>query len=195
MRRNPFLATDWSRLAPWLAALAAALVALAVLPLMGRLWFCSCGQIKVVVPDAWSPHTSQHFLDPYSITHVLHGLVLFWPLAWLLPRVSLAWRFAITIAIESAWEVLENTPFVIQRYRDATAALGYSGDTVVNVAGDVVTCGLGFALARQLGLRGSIAVFLVIEVALLLTIRDSLLMNVVMLLFPLEAFKEWQAGH
>jgi hypothetical protein len=183
-----------NQLWPWLAALAAVLVAFAALPLMGRLWFCECGQLRFFILEARSPHTSQHFLDPYSLTHVLHGLLLYWPLAWWLPRLSVAWRFAIAITIEAVWEVFENTAFVIERYRDATAALGYSGDTVVNMLGDLATCGLGFFVARQLGLRGTAALLIVAEVVLIYWIRDSLLLNVIMLLFPSETLKQWQAG-
>jgi hypothetical protein len=96
--------------------------------------------------------------------------------------------------IESLWEVIENTNFVIQRYREATAALGYEGDSVVNSIGDIVACGLGFWIARKLGFRLSLVVFVLIEVALLLTIRDSLLLNIIMLIYPMESLKIWQAG-
>jgi hypothetical protein len=98
----------------------------------------------------------------------------------------------ISTAIEATWEVIENTPFVINRYREATAALGYTGDSVVNSLGDVLACVVGFAIAGKIGLRWTIVVFVVIEAAMVVTIRDSLLLNVLMLFWPLEAVKQWQ---
>lgn len=99
------------------------------------------------------------------------------------------------IAIESAWELIENTNTVIERYREATAALGYQGDTVVNSLGDILCCGIGFMIARQLGWRRSIMVFVATELFLLIWIRDSLLLEVIMLVHPVNAIKLWQIGH
>ena len=105
------------------------------------------------------------------------------------------WRLWLAISIEALWELIENSDFVIQRYREQTAALGYQGDTIVNSLGDILICGAGFLLANYLGIRKSLLLFLVTEVVLLLWIRDSLLLNVVMLIHPIEGIKEWQAGH
>ena len=101
----------------------------------------------------------------------------------------------LAVAAEALWEVIENTDFVIRRYREATAALGYNGDTVVNSLGDVVACAAGFLLARRLGLVKSLLVFALTEVALLFWIRDSLLLNILLLVYPSETLKAWQAGH
>ena len=188
--------TAVKRAGPWLAIAAVLGVTTVLLRAEGRLWWCKCGQPFLWVDDAWTSHNSQHLLDPYSFTHVLHGLVFYGVLAWWLPRWSLPWRMWLAIAVEAAWELIENTEFVIQRYREATAALGYAGDTIANVLGDILTCSLGFVLARYLGFRWSAALFVLTEVVLLIWIRDSLLLNVVMLLYPLDAIKVWQqAGH
>jgi hypothetical protein len=161
----------------------------------GRLWSCSCGNLYLWSGNAWSSDTSQHLFDPYSFTHLLHGIIFFWILAWIIPRLSLIWRLWLAISIEALWEVIENSDFVIQRYREETAALGYQGDTIVNSLGDILICGAGFLLAYYLGIRKSLVLFVVTEVVLLLWIRDSLLLNVVMLIHPIDGIKEWQAGH
>jgi hypothetical protein len=175
-----------------LAVLGIVAAAVAINRFNGRVWFCQCGQLRFVIASASSEHTSQHLLDPYSLSHVQHGFVLFWFLYWLAPGFSWQSRQVISTAIEATWEVIENTPFVINRYREATAALGYTGDSVVNSLGDVLACVVGFAIAGKIGLRWTIVVFVVIEAAMVVTIRDSLLLNVLMLFWPLEAVKQWQ---
>jgi hypothetical protein len=175
-----------------LAGIAMAALAVIVIRLEGRIWFCECGQLRFVIARAYSKHTSQHLSDPYTLTHLQHGLVFYWTLVWLLPRASWQLRMVLSTAIEALWEIVENSTYVINRYREATAALGYTGDSVVNAAGDILACLIGFALAGKIGLRWSTILFIVIELGLLMTIRDSLLMNVVMLFFPLESLKQWQ---
>jgi hypothetical protein len=187
---NPYHRQFWA----WPAIVLVLPVAVALLRSQGRLWRCACGQIYLWTGDVWSSDNSQHWLDPYSFTHLLHGLVFFWLLAWAAPRLSLLWRFWLALAIEALWEVVENSAFVIQRYREATAALGYQGDTIVNSLGDILVCGLGFWLAHSLGWRRSLALFVMVELVLLLWIRDSLILNVIMLLYPIEAIKTWQIG-
>jgi hypothetical protein len=175
---------------PWLAIAATLLVTLLVLRLEGRIWFCDCGNIRIWIADSQSQHT----FDPYSLTHLEHGLILYWILYWLLPRWQWPARFWLGTLIESLWEMLENTPWVIQRYRDATAALGYAGDSVVNVMGDILACGAGLLIAPRLGFRGTIALIVLLEVALAFTIRDNLFLSVIMLLHDFEGLKAWQAG-
>jgi hypothetical protein len=179
----------------WLAIAAVLAAAAAVLRAEGRRWWCACGNPSPWSGDAWGPHNSQHFLDPYSLTHVLHGVVLCGALAWACPRLPAAWRLFLAVVIEAAWEVFENSEFVIQRYRGATAALGYQGDSVANSLGDILSCALGFVLARRLGWRWSVVLFLATEAVLLVWIRDSLLLNVVMLIHPLDCIRDWQTGH
>ena len=177
---------------PCLAILAVVAAAAFQLRLQGRPWWCACGNPRLWAGDVWSPHNSQHLLDPYSFTHLLHGFVLCGLLAWVCPRIPSAWRFALALAVEAAWEVFENTEFVIERFREATVSLDYLGDAVANAMGDILLCGIGFALARRLGLRRSLAVFLLTELVLLLWIRDSLVLSVLMLARPSEAVKSWQ---
>jgi hypothetical protein len=161
----------------------------------GRLWFCSCGYVLFWTGNAWSTDTSQHFSDPYSFTHVLHGFMFCWLLWLALPRWRLLWRLSLAISAEALWELIENSSYVIERYRTATAALGYQGDTVVNSLGDILFCGIGFVLAERLGFRRSLLLFFLTEAVLLVLIRDSLLLNILMLLYPLDSIKAWQAGH
>ncbi len=179
----------------WLSIAAVVAASAAALHLLGRLWLCSCGTLRLWVGDAWSAETSQQLFDPYSFTHVLHGFLFCWLLAWAAPRVAAGWRLSLAVALEALWEVVENSEFVIRRYREATAALGYEGDTVVNSLGDIPACAAGFALARRLGARRSAALFAVTEVVLLVLIRDSLILNVLMLLYPSEEVRAWQAGN
>jgi hypothetical protein len=131
-------------------------------------------------------------LDPYSLTHVLHGFLYFWLISLLFKRMPREWQFWLAMLIESAWEVFENTSFVINKYRTETAALGYQGDTIVNSLGDLGCALLGFVLARRLGLWRSLIVFVLIEVMLTLWIHDSLLLQMLMLVRPVEAIKLWQ---
>ncbi|MCA9229277.1 MAG: DUF2585 family protein [Planctomycetales bacterium] len=179
---------------PWWTILATVAAAIVVLRLEGQPWFCECNQLRVLIGDAYSSHTSQHLLDPYSLTHVQHGLVLFFLVGSLAHDWRWPWQLWLAIAIEAAWEIFENTPFVIDRYRTTTAALGYNGDSVLNSVGDILACTLGVLVARRLGWRKTCALFFTIELVLLVTIRDSLLLNVVMLLVPNEALIEWQQG-
>lgn len=171
-----------------------ALAMVAILRLEGRVWWCACGQSNLWAADPHSAHSSQHLVDPYTFTHVLHGVLLCGLLAWGWPRLTAAQAVCAAALLEAAWEVLENSPFVIERYRTATIAMGYRGDSIVNSLGDLGSCTLGFLLARRIGWRWSTALVVVVELALLLTIRDNLFLNVVMLIHPVEAIKAWQAG-
>jgi hypothetical protein len=197
LKRNQSLEqADWrNTLWPWLAMLAVVAGAVLQLRSQGRSWWCSCGQSYLWSGDIWSAHSSQHLFDPYSFTHLLHGVVFCGFLAWACPRVPPLWRLCLAISIEAVWEVFENSAFAIHRYRTLTAALGYQGDTIMNSLGDVLGCGIGFALARRLGFWGSLGFFLVIEATLLVWIRDDLLLNVVMLIYPIDVIKAWQMSH
>ena len=184
------------RVLPWFAIVLVLIGTVVLLRSQGRLWLCSCDYLLLWSGDPWSSDNSQHLLDPYSFTHLLHGFLLCGLLALALPRLSVAWRLSLAVSIEAAWELIENSELVIRRYREETAALGYHGDTIVNSIGDILVCGLGFLLAQRLGVRRTFAVFVLTEVALAVSIRDNLTLNVVMLIYPIEAIKEWQAaGH
>jgi hypothetical protein len=158
----------------------------------GRLWICACGSLQVWSSQICSADNSQHFLDPYGFTHVLHGFLFFWLIAWLLPRLNPNWQLALAIAVEALWEVFENTNFIINRFRSQTAALGYTGDTVVNSFGDILCCLVGFIIARRLGLRRSLVVFAVLELVLIVWIKDSLLLEILTLIIPIDAIRDWQ---
>lgn len=160
----------------------------------GRRWWCACGEWSLCSGDAWGSHNSQHLFDPYSLTHVLHGVLLWTILVIALPRLPWLWRFALAVGLESVWEIFENSAFVINRYRSVTASLGYEGDSIFNSLGDILSCAAGFWLSSRLGYRKSLLFFLVIEFVLLIWIRDSLALNVVMLLYPVDAIRVWQTG-
>lgn len=179
---------------PYAVAAALVLLALAILLAMGRTPICSCGRVDLWVGARDSAATSQMIADWYSLSHIAHGL-LFYAALWLAARrLPVGWRFAIAVAIEAAWEVIENTPLVIDRYREATAALGYNGDSVLNSFADMAMMGIGFLAARRLPLWGSIAAVLVLELVPLLVIRDNLTLNVWMLLAPGDALRAWQSA-
>ncbi len=166
----------------------------AVLRSQGRIWWCKLGDYAPVTLDAWSAHTSQHVFDPYAFTHVLHGVLFFWLVNLLFRCRSFPAQFSLAILAEAAWEVLENSNAVIEHYRQNTASLDYFGDSVFNSAGDVFACAAGFFIARKFGFWRSLAFFLLTEIVLLVWIRDSLLLNIIMLIYPLDSIKSWQIG-
>ena len=173
----------------------AILVAVGAIELaMGRNPICTCGTVELWIGTRDSPKTSQMLADWYSLSHIVHGL-LFYAGLWLIAR---RWpverRFLLALLIEASWEVIENTPIVIDRYRATTAAIGYTGDSVVNSLSDISMMALGFLLARKLPIWGSIALLLVLEVVPLFTIRDNLVLNVLALIAPIHAIQAWQAG-
>ncbi len=161
----------------------------------GRVWWCECGQGNLWAGDIWSAHNSQHVFDPYSFTHILHGIILFGVLLWLFRRMAFSWRLTCAVVAEAIWEVAENAPFIIQRYREATIGLGYEGDSVINSLADILCCIAGFILAKYLSFRTVFVVFIAIELLLLITVRDNLTLNVLMLVCPIDAIKQWQMVH
>ena len=183
----------------WALVGAIPLVTVFVLWLMGRPWICVCGVPGLWITDTLSAHNSQHLFDPYSFTHILHGFAFCAIFSRLLPADTPTpfWRkqFGLALIFESLWEIAENSPIVILRYRSATAAFGYLGDTILNSCGDLLCCGSGFLLARALGFRRALAVFVVTELILLWWIRDNLTLNILMLLYPIEGIKTWQLAH
>jgi len=200
MRRETETWTDAYK--PARAAFWSALAVVTVLFLMmlglrfqGRSWYCACGRWWPWAGNVLSPHNSQHFADPYSFTHVLHGVLLCGVLALAVSRLPWLWRFFLAVLLEAGWELLENSAFVIERYRQATMALGYTGDSITNSVGDVFFCGLGFMIARYLGVWRSVGFFVLTECVLLLCIHDNLTLNIVMLVWPVDAVKAWQMAH
>lgn len=159
----------------------------------GRIWWCSLGDPALLSGDAWGSHNSQHLFDPYSLTHLLHGVSYFWLTGLIFRKMPVARRFAIAIFLGCAWEIVENSSVVIEHYRTATLALNYYGDSIFNSIGDVFSCGVGFVVACKLKFWRSLALFLIVETILLIWIHDSLLLNIVMLIHPFEAIKAWQS--
>jgi hypothetical protein len=166
----------------------------ALLFLMGRPRICTCGAIDLWVNEANSSRTSQMLADWYSFSHVVHGF-LFYAGLWLLFRKWPAERrFLAALAIEAAWEIVENTPMIINRYREETAALGYTGDSVLNSVSDIAMMALGFLIARRLPVSWSVAIVVGLELIPLIVIRDNLTLNVWMLLAPNDSIRAWQAS-
>jgi uncharacterized protein DUF2585 len=160
---------------------------------MGRHPICTCGTVELWVGTRDSPKTSQMLADWYSLSHIVHGL-LFYALLWLLIRRSpVSLRFLAALFVEASWEVIENSPLVIDRYRETTAALGYSGDSILNSISDIMMMCVGFFAARKLPLFASVLLLVGLEVVPLLVIRDNLTLNIWNLLAPDPAIQAWQA--
>jgi hypothetical protein len=178
---------------PWLAVLIVAAAAV-ILVEMGRSPICTCGTVDLWVAERDSARTSQMLADWYSFSHVVHGL-LFYAGLWLVARQwPVERRFLAALLIENAWEVIENTPFVIDRYRETTAALGYTGDSVLNSVSDIAMMAVGFLAARKLPPWASVALVAALEIVPLFVIRDNLTLNVWNLLWPTEWLGRWQVG-
>ena len=178
----------------WWIALGLVAVAAAILLAMGRPPICTCGTVKLWVGTVHGPDNSQHLADWYSPSHLIHGF-LFYGLGWLLlPGKSRAWALPLAVLIEGSWELLENSPIIIDRYRAATAAAGYSGDSILNSMCDIGFMMLGFAIARRIPWWATVALALFFELLALAVIRDNLTLNVLMLVHPVDAIRMWQAG-
>jgi hypothetical protein len=168
-------------------------IAAAILLAMGRNPICTCGTVDLWVGARDSPRTSQMLADWYSLSHIVHGL-LFFALLWLLARrLPIGARFLVALLIEASWEVVENTPMVIDRYRETTAALGYSGDSVLNSLSDILMMCVGFLIARRLPVWASVLLVIALEIIPLFVIRDNLTLNILNLLAPNAAIAAWQA--
>jgi hypothetical protein len=176
-----------------LIILAAVLAAtLAIMWTMGRPPTCTCGTVEL-----WGevgPKQSQMLADWYSPSHIIHGFLFHMLLAWLRPHAPIERRFMVALVVETAWEIFENTPMVIDRYREATIALGYSGDSILNSLSDIVMMAVGFLGARRLPIWASVALVLMLELIPLIAIRDNLALNIIMLLAPNDAILDWQAA-
>lgn len=183
-----------------IAALALFAIAVAILFAMDRPPMCACGTIDLWHGAVNSSGNSQHITDWYSPSHFTHGLIMYGA-AWLLwdrwrlfggrPAI---WALPIAVFVEALWEVMENTPMVINRYRSVTASFGYSGDSIVNSAADIGWMTLGFLIAARIPWRWTVALAVGLELLTLVTIRDNLTLNVIMLVWPVDAIRVWQTG-
>jgi hypothetical protein len=178
----------------WVIAIGIICVAAAIEFAMGRHPICTCGTVDLWVGSRDSPRTSQMLSDWYSFSHIVHGL-LFYAAFWLVGRRwPLGGRFIAAVLVEAAWEVTENTPWIIDRYRATTAAIGYSGDSIVNSVSDILMMAAGFLLARKLPLWAAVLLLVVLEIVPLLAIRDNLTLNIWALISPSKSVQAWQAG-
>ena len=174
------------------------LVTIVILKAMGRPWIANSGIVKLWHGEVVSSENSQHLSDWYSFTHIAHGFLFFFIL-WLISKKIKLFRkfsiaFVVAVTLESIWEIVENTDFVIHRYREATIALDYFGDSIVNSTADIFFMSLGFVLASRLPVMASLLVVVALELMLAFVIRDNLALNILMLIYPIQAVKEWQLG-
>lgn len=191
------IATTQGRGRLWPFALSAAVVLFVQAGIeryMGRIWLCACGVVKLFEPNVHSDGNSQQIADWYTPSHIEHGFI-FYGLGWLFLRRFPKWVwFAAALVLESFWEILENSPLIIERYRAATISLNYYGDSILNSVMDTVMMMIGFWLAARMPVALTIAIAVFAELLTLYLIRDNLTLNMVMLLYPIEAIKSWQGG-
>ena len=187
------------RIAPLIIVAGLILLTAAYLLWIGREPICKCGYVKLWHGQIVSSENSQHISDWYTPSHIIHGFVFFGLLSLvagkLTPgKLTLGWRLAIATIVECAWEIVENSEAVIERYRTVTISLDYYGDSVLNTVCDVLAMVIGFALASRLPVWATVTIALVFEATTILLIRDGLALNVLMLLYPLDSVATWQAG-
>lgn len=161
---------------------------------MGLPAICACGHLDLWHPNPSGPETSQHLADWYTYTHVIHGIAFYMLLHVVAPRSSVCTRFVVAVGLEAGWEILENTPFIMDRYRQSALARGYFGDSIVNSVADTVAAAFGFGLAWILRVRTVVALVVVFELFALYMIRDNLVLNIVQLIHPSETISRWQEG-
>lgn len=183
-----------NRLTPILITLGIILLTAAWLLWIGREPICKCGYVKLWHGQVVSSENSQHISDWYTPSHIIHGFLFFGALWLVARRLSFGWRLAIATLVECAWEIVENSDAVIERYRTVTISLDYFGDSVLNTVCDVLAMVLGFWLASKLPVWVTVALIVLFEGLTMWLIRDGLALNILMLVYPLDSVAQWQAG-
>jgi len=165
-----------------------------ILYTMGQPLICKCGYVKLWHGVVISSENSQHLSDWYTPSHIIHGILFFGLFTLILRKASVNVRLVLSLILECAWEILENTDMIINRYRESTISLDYFGDSVINSSADILAMVVGFFLASRLPVWASVAIVIVFEATTTYLIRDGLTLNILMLVWPLEAVKTWQGG-
>ena len=165
-----------------------------ILYTMGQPLICKCGYVKLWHGVVFSSENSQHLSDWYTPSHIIHGILFFGFFTLILRKASLTVRLELSLVVECAWEILENTDMIINRYREATISLDYFGDSVINSSADILAMVVGFFLAARLPVWASVAIIVIFEATTTYLIRDGLALNILMLVWPLDAVKAWQGG-
>jgi len=164
------------------------------LHLMGRVWICSCGTVRFWVGDIWSSELSQQLFDWYTPSHIVHGILFYGLLRLVLPRAPVLVRLVIAVGIEVSWEIAENSPWVIEAYRQQALAAGYTGDSILNSLLDTVAMMTGFALALWLPWKATVALVLALEIAVGALVRDNLTLNILNFVHRFPVIEAWQKG-
>lgn len=179
--------------AAWIVVIGIMLLQATVLRAMGRVWLCTCGTVRLWVGDIWSSEMSQQMFDWYTASHIVHGILFYGLLHLLARRLPVVTRLAIAVGIEAAWEMAENSPWVIEAYRKQALAVGYEGDSILNSLSDTLSMMAGFAIARFLPWKATVALVLALEIGVGYLVHDNLTLNILNFIHRFPAIEAWQS--